>query len=129
MPEATINFRPESVKRSYGIPWLPLLLWCLILTTFASFRNRDIGELLDYGGIDAQVKFQASVWAGLGLVALALLATGRADTRLLRRGPLFWYACFIGTALLSACYSPAPAYTAYRATQHAVALVLGGLRP
>ena len=66
MPEATINFQPGRVKRSLGIPWLPLLLWCLIVTTFASFRNRDISELLDYGGIDAQVKFQASVWAGSG---------------------------------------------------------------
>jgi len=101
-----------------------MLLWCLIMTTFAGFRYREISELFDSGGFDAQVKFQAATWVALGVLGLYLLASGRADLRLLRRGPLFWYACFVLTALLSTLYSPQPAFTAYRAVQHAVAIVL-----
>jgi hypothetical protein len=124
MLEATVGSDQRDTQRIGLTAWMPLLLWCLIVTTFASFRRREMDELLDYGGIDAQVKFQAAAWAGLGLLAVWSLWSGRADLRLLRRGPLFWYVCFIGTALLSACYSPQPAYTAYRAFQHGIALVL-----
>ena len=118
----TIGREPGSLLRT--IPWLPLLLWCLIVTTFASFRDREIGELIEFGGVDWQVKFQAVSCAFLGLVAIVSLVMGRADTRLLRRGPLFWYVGFVVVALFSASYAPAPSYTAYRAAQHGIALVL-----
>lgn len=101
-----------------------MLVWCLIMATFASFRERTISELFESGGFDAQVKFQAATWVALGCVALCLLAAGRADLRILRRGPMFWYCGFVATALISTAYSPEPAYTAYRAMQHAVAIVL-----
>ena len=115
--------RPDTPPRRWAL-WLPMLLWIFIMTTFAAFRGRSFSELFEAGGFDAQVKFQAAAWVGLGCLALGLLAKGRADLRLLRRGPMFWYGCFVATALLSTIYSPQPAYTAYRSLQHAVAIVL-----
>jgi hypothetical protein len=104
--------------------WVSVLVWILIATTFASFRERHGSELFDAGGIDEQVVFQMVSWLGLGALATWLIATGRADLRLLRRGPLFWYCSFLAVALLSAVYSPAPQLTVYRALQQGVAVVL-----
>ena len=124
MIDAAVHLdRYGSVPRRASV-WTPWLVWGLIMTTCASFRQRTISDLFESGGFDAQVKFQAISWAALGCLAVYLLAAGRADLRLPRRGPMFWYACFAATAVLSTAYSPQPAYTAYRGLQHAVAIVL-----
>ena len=75
-------------------------------------------------GFDAQVIFQIVSWTAFGLIGLWLLATGRADLRLLRRGPLFWYGGFVTLALISTLYSASPLLTLYRSLQLAVAVVL-----
>ncbi len=99
-------------------------LWILILTSFASFRVRSAGALWDDGGIDAQVKFQIAVWILLGLLAVSYIFRGRGDFNSLKRGPLFFYCCFILLAFLSASYSPQPYLTLFRSGQLAIAVLL-----
>jgi O-antigen ligase len=101
-----------------------MLLWLWVLTTMASFRHRHGEELFDRGGMDTQVMFQAVSWCLLGLLAFWLVAAGRADLRLIRRGPLLWYGVFIVAALLSAAVSPVPTLTLFRAGQQGIALLL-----
>jgi hypothetical protein len=124
MSDTTAHFDDSTPAPRRAIAWAPMLLWCLIMATFNSFRFRTLSELFEAEGFDAQVKFQAAVWMGLGVLAVWLVASRRADLRLLGRGPLFWYCCLVAVALASSIYSPAPALTAYRSLQHAVALVL-----
>ena len=124
MHELAAHIDRSDAPRGETSAWKPLVLCLLIVTTFASFRSRDASALWGSGGIDAQVKFQLLSWLLLGCVALWLLATGRADLRLLRRGPLFWYCCFVALALLSTVYSASPKLTALRSMQLAVAVVL-----
>src|SRR5207253_4829883 len=53
-----------------------------------------------------------------------LFRSGRADLRLLRRGPLYWYAGFVLLALFSAVLAPNPLLTVFRSAQLAIALLL-----
>lgn len=115
-PEAAIQQRiPASIIYLVAV-------W--IMATFASFRNRPAWELLSDTGLDLQVKFQAASWLFFGTLALWLLASGRVDLSLFRRGPLAWYAAFVGLALVSTSYSSAPLFTGFAASQLATALVL-----
>jgi O-antigen ligase len=104
--------------------WVALAVWLLMLTSFASFRSRAEMDLWSSSGFDLQVKFQALTWVALGCLAAILVLNGRADLRLLTRGPLFWFSAFTGLAVLSAIYSDSHALTAFRATQLAVGIVL-----
>lgn len=102
-----------------------LLIWCAILLTFTGLRPpRHPSELMKSGGFDWQVKLQAIIWVCLGVVGLLLIVRRRADLRLIRSGPLFWYLGFVVLALISAAWSASPLVTAYRAVQHGVAVVL-----
>lgn len=107
-----------------GLHWIPVVLWLLLMTSMASFRQREGSALFDQGGFDVQVMFQIGTWLGLGALSVYLIAIGRADLRLLKQGPLFWYTCFIAAAFCSLTFSASPSLTAFRAYQHAVALVL-----
>lgn len=108
-------------RRSF---WIALAVWFVVLTSCASFRERHTSELLKGGGFDWQVKFQACTWVLLGLFALYLIVSRRADLRLLFAGPLFWYCLFVIYAVVSACWSSSPLLTAYRGIQHGIALIL-----
>ncbi len=90
----------------------------------ANFRERSVEELWTSQGFDAQVKFQIASWLAFGLIAVWLVATRRADLRLLWQGPLFWYCCFVLVALLSTLYSVSPALTLFRSLQLAIAVIL-----
>jgi hypothetical protein len=124
--DETMAFTPSieaEVKRAPSR--VPLLLaWLLILTSMASFRIRQADELFQHGGVDAQVIFQVATWCTLGMLALVLVWTGRADLRLLGRGPVLWYLAFVVVAALSAAASMGPALTLFRAGQHGIALLL-----
>lgn len=113
-----------------GLPlgWKPdrgtLIVATWMMATFASFRSREIWELLSGSGLDAQVKFQVASWCGFGLLAAWLAWRGRIDFRLVSGGPLLWYSVYIALAVLSTAYSPAPTLTAFAAMQLAVAVAL-----
>jgi len=124
MHNLAAHFDRRDVSRGGDSVWKQLVVCLFIATTLASFRVRSVSELFAGGGMDAQVMFQALSWVALGFVGLYLFATGRADLRLLRRGPLFWYSCFVALALFSTLYSQSPALTAFRSMQLAVAVVL-----
>jgi O-antigen ligase len=117
------EFAPRSVSRPPSI-WPALLLSLWIAATFAEFRRREVWDLWGAGGFDAQVIFQIVSWTAFGVIGLWLLATGRADLRLLRSGPLFWYCGFVALALISTLYSASPLLTLYRSVQLVVAVVL-----
>ena len=124
MTDTAVNPTERRPQASATLLWTTVGVWLLLLTALASFRNREGSALFEQGGLDVQVVFQIVTWFGLGALGLYLIASGRADLRLVTRGPLFWYACFVCAALLSMVFSPSPPLTAFRACQHAVALVL-----
>ena len=98
--------RIESHSESKSLR-LSLLIWSAILITFTSLRPpRHPSELMKAGGFDWQVKLQALIWVGLGIVGLVLIARRRADLRLLWSGPLFWYMGFVVLAIISAASRP-----------------------
>ena len=111
-------------NKSQSKLWLSLAVWVFILATLGTFRVRPLGELWAKDGFDWQVKFQAASWVALGLLAVVLALAGRADLRLLRRGPLYWYAGFVLLALFSAVLAPNPLLTVFRSAQLAIALLL-----
>src|SRR5712691_6837844 len=114
----------RSVGASSTDSWRPYLVWAWMLTTFANFRVRSVIELASGDTFDGQVLFQIGSWLCFGVIAAWAVLRGRANGSLVRRGPLAWYAGFIGVALISAAYSPLPELTAFTALQHAIALVL-----
>lgn len=121
-----VRARLQSVP---GLHWL-LLIWLAIMVSFAQFRLRDASELFSRAGLDFQVKLQIAVWFVLGLLALRLVLARRIDLRLLRRGPLFWYAAYCVWAIVSSLWSVSPLLSAFRAGQLAVAILLVlSLRP
>ncbi|MBX9787398.1 MAG: O-antigen ligase family protein [Pirellulales bacterium] len=123
MHTSGLQLESDARPAAAGVAW-PLLLWMLVATSLASFRQRSGDELFDAGGIDWQVKFQILCWTALGALCCWFVVSGRADLRLLRRGPLFWYTGFALWAMVSALWSPAPALTAFRGFQHLVAVGL-----
>lgn len=102
--------------------FLFVIVW--MLGTFASFRNREIWELLEGSGLDAQVSFRTYSWFIFGLIATYAVYFGYIRIDLLLTGPLFWYSLFTAIAVASAAYSPAPEITAFYAFQLAIALLL-----
>lgn len=113
--------------------WLPFgstlspaaaLVAVWMMATFASFRSREIWELLSGNGFDAQVQFQSASWLVFGLIACGAFLRGRFDPRPVSGGPLFWYAIFVALAVFSTVYSPAPMLTGFGAMQLAVATAL-----
>ncbi|MGD9644902.1 MAG: O-antigen ligase family protein [Pirellulales bacterium] len=123
MQTTNLQPKPIALPAAAGLGWA-LLLWLFVASTLASFRERSGDELFEAGGIDWQVKFQILSWVALGALACWFVLSGRADLRLLRRGPLLWYTGFASIAMLSAFWSPAPGLTAFRAFQHLVAVGL-----
>lgn len=120
-----MGIHTEPTRREKRSLRLSLLIWSAILLTFTGLRPpRHPSELMKSGGFDWQVKLQAVIWVCLGVVGLMLIISRRADLRLIRRGPLFWYLGFVVLALISSAWSASPMVTAYRAIQHGVAVVL-----
>ena len=113
--------REKASAGSGGYYLVPVLL---IFATFATFRRRDLSDLLE-SGIDTEIKVKLAVWAVLGLVALRRLPVILRNSALLFTLPLAPYAAFCALALFSATYSLEPGLSAVRAGQLAVALALG----
>ena len=97
-----IALRPLRLRPEMGLSlrWA-VLVWLAMLTSFAQFRLRTASELFERGGADFQVKLQIAIWLALGALALYLIRTGRANLRLLKSAPLFWYAIYCAWALSS----------------------------
>ena len=111
-------------------PRLPLhashyVVALLIFVTFASFRRREIWELFQGSGFDAEIEFKLAIWLLLGLVALTQWRVIVRHSHLLFRPPLAFYVAYLLIAFLSTMYSVAPALTLFRAAQFAIALALG----
>jgi O-antigen ligase len=117
-------------KKAFGLPSqknrviISSLVWVFLVFSFASFRLREASDLWTSGGFDQQVKFQVVSWLFLGVLALLLLITKKADLGLLRRGPLLFYCGFVLMAIISALYSLSPILTLFRSLQLAIAVVL-----
>jgi hypothetical protein len=104
---------------------IPLLVALLMTVAFVSTRSRDPNELWESaGGIDEQVLIRSGIWLVLGCLAIWCVARARADLRLLRTGPLFWYGLWVIMALVTASYVVAPLLVIYYSLQLGVALVL-----
>lgn len=113
---------PRAPGRTVGIGLGLVATW--VITTFATFRVRDVNDLLGGEAVDGQVAFQVASWGVLGLLAAALMLSGRTDYALLRRGPVAWYLGFSLLALLSSLFSVSPAFTLYYAYQNVVVVLL-----
>jgi O-antigen ligase/polysaccharide polymerase Wzy-like membrane protein len=124
MSQATLPSRHAASGDRGSALWRPVLLVVLMMCGLASFRHREADDLWGSSGFDVQVKVQIGVWLVGGLLGLYFLWRGRASLQLLRRGPLFWYSCFVALALLSVLYSGAPAVSLFRAMQLAVTVIL-----
>jgi hypothetical protein len=96
----------------------------LVILSFLRYRTRKVSELWEEGGIDDQIIFKVVVWVVLGLIVVALAMRGKVDWRLLRRGPMRWYAAYALLAAASMLYSVAPGLTAFRAAQLFVSIGL-----
>lgn len=110
-----------SPVRSGAYYLVPTLL---VFATLATFRRRDLSDLLE-SGIDAEIKVKLGIWAILGLIALKRLPLALRNSSLLFTLPLAPYAAFCTLALFSATYSLQPGLSAVRAGQLAVVLALG----
>lgn len=103
---------------------LPILVWVVATLSLGSYRGRHPSELFAAGGLDWEIMLQVGVWAGLGLFAVYLVLQGRVNFRILRRGPLGWYALFVVFGLASAAVAAIPQYSLFRGAQLAIALLL-----
>jgi hypothetical protein len=88
------------------------------------YRVRDITEIWTESAIDNQVKFQLISWLFLGLIAIYLAARGRADFRLVSRGPILWFTLYAALGFVSTAYSAAPGMSFFAASQFLIACVL-----
>jgi len=104
--------------------WAYMALWILLVLAMGSYRARNPGLLWEVGGIDWEIQLQIAGWAVLGLSAALGIARGHFIPSYLRSAPIVWVAVLVLFGMISAVYSPAPAYSFFRATQLAIALTL-----
>jgi O-antigen ligase len=101
-----------------------MALWILLVLVMGSYRSRDPGLLWESGGIDWEIQLQIAGWAILGCGALVGIKRGQLLPGFLRSAPILWVAVFIVFGMISSVYSPAPAFSFFRAVQLAIALAL-----
>jgi hypothetical protein len=95
-----------------------------MMSSMATFRTRDMSDLLGESAVDAQVLFQMASWGAFAALAGYFVYVRRFDFNLVRGGPILWYCLFLAFAGFSVVYSSSPALTFYYVVQLATIVIL-----
>ncbi len=103
-----------------------LAIW--IIATFATFRTRDINDILGSSAVDLQVLFQSISWLIFSILASILYVVKGFDWGLVKSGPLSWYVVFSLLAAFSIVYSNISIITIYYVLQMlTLVAIVGGI--
>lgn len=114
-----------GVPAKDGWTWHDIAVALLMFSTFATFRRREIWQLLDGSGFDAEIKFKVVAWLVLGLLAATQWRMIARNSYLLLRAPLLLFFLFWLLTMVSTIYSLSPSLTMFRSTQLGIVLAFG----
>ena len=97
----------------------------LIFSTFATFRRRQIWDLFQPNGFDAEICFKIAVWLVLALIAVIQWRRIFQQGYLILQPPLSFYSSYLLVGIVSTAYSVDPILSLFRAGQFVIALALG----